>query len=247
MDKLELENLLARIDIWLLIFGVVVVVGVAGESIFGIRHWWNSRKLQEIQKSESQAQQLEIARLNKDISDAKAAQQQVELELVKQREVTAKAQADAAQAKLRAAELAIKTERTSQFVEGLALQQQGMARQIQGVPSLGDAQVNIITERLRPFAGQHITIHSTMDTSVIRLGSQFKRAFELAQLKVITFSEDMGAQYQGVVVAVKKSQGSVPQMGETLLGVIQSLGIKASGAINPTVGDADVALYLGPE
>jgi len=71
MDKAELETLLARIDVWLLIFGAIVVIGVAGESVFGIRHWWNSRKLQAIQNSENLALQAEIARLNKEAADAK--------------------------------------------------------------------------------------------------------------------------------------------------------------------------------
>jgi hypothetical protein len=63
MDKSEIEALLARLDVWLLIFGVIVVVGVAGESFFGIRHWWNSRKLQAIQNSENEAQRAEIGEL----------------------------------------------------------------------------------------------------------------------------------------------------------------------------------------
>jgi len=66
VNKLELEALLARIDIWLLVFGVVVVIGVAGESYFGIRHWWNSRKLQVLQNTENLAQQGEIERLKKE-------------------------------------------------------------------------------------------------------------------------------------------------------------------------------------
>lgn len=71
MDKTELEALLARIDIWLLVFGIVVVVGVAGESFFGMRHWWNSRKLQSLQNTENDAQRSEIARLNKEAGDAR--------------------------------------------------------------------------------------------------------------------------------------------------------------------------------
>jgi hypothetical protein len=66
VDKTELEALLARIDIWLLVFGIVVVVGVAGESFFGIRHWWNSRKLQAVQEKENLALQKEIEGLRKD-------------------------------------------------------------------------------------------------------------------------------------------------------------------------------------
>ena len=73
MDKTELESLLARIDVWLLVFGVIVVIGVAGESYFGIRHWWNSRKLQAIQDAENAALRAEIARLNKEAGDARKA------------------------------------------------------------------------------------------------------------------------------------------------------------------------------
>jgi len=81
VDKGELETLLSRIDIWLLLFGIVVVVGVAGESFFGIRHWWNSRKLQAIQQRENEALRGEIARLNKDANEAK-----VKLEEFKKRQ-----------------------------------------------------------------------------------------------------------------------------------------------------------------
>ena len=71
MDKAEIEALLARIDVWLLVFGIIVVVGVAGESFFGIRHWWNSRKLQTIQRAEERTHEEEIARLNKEAGEAR--------------------------------------------------------------------------------------------------------------------------------------------------------------------------------
>jgi hypothetical protein len=70
MDKSELEALLARIDIWLLVFGAIVVIGVAGESFFGIRHWWNSRKLQQLQNAENLALQSEIERVRSDTAKA---------------------------------------------------------------------------------------------------------------------------------------------------------------------------------
>ena len=70
MDKSELEALLARIDVWLLIFGVIVVIGVAGESVFGIRHWWNSRKLSKLQNEESEVRQGEIVRLQEQTAAA---------------------------------------------------------------------------------------------------------------------------------------------------------------------------------
>ena len=66
MDKDAIKILLERIDIWLLVFGIIVVVGVGGESFFGIRHWWNSRKLQRIEEAEEKQREATIATLNKD-------------------------------------------------------------------------------------------------------------------------------------------------------------------------------------
>src|ERR1700687_114974 len=48
--KEAIEAALSRIEVWLLIFGILVVLGVAGESLFGIRAWWNNRKLQSLQR-----------------------------------------------------------------------------------------------------------------------------------------------------------------------------------------------------
>lgn len=92
MDKSEIEALLARIDIWLLVFGIIVVIGVAGESFFGIRHWWNSRKLQAIQRADELNSQAEIARLgnltaeaNKRAAQAEERAAQANLEMAKLR------------------------------------------------------------------------------------------------------------------------------------------------------------------
>ena len=71
ISKEALGALLARIDVWLLVFGIIVVIGVAGESLFGIRYWWNSRKLQALQRAEDLARQVEMARLNREAGDAR--------------------------------------------------------------------------------------------------------------------------------------------------------------------------------
>jgi hypothetical protein len=71
--KAELEAVLSRIDVWLLVFGIIVVIGVAGESFFGIRHWWNSRKLQALEHGVDQERQAEIAGLITQAEEARKA------------------------------------------------------------------------------------------------------------------------------------------------------------------------------
>ena len=92
MDKAQIEALLARIDVWLLVFGVIVVIGVAGESFFGIRHWWNSRKLQTIQSADEQEREETIARLNEQA-------QSFQLQIAQANERTAKAELELAKLK----------------------------------------------------------------------------------------------------------------------------------------------------
>jgi len=63
-----------NIDFWLLVFGVIVVIGVGGESVLGIRHWWNSHKLDAIHETENETPRVEIARLNADAATPKQKQ-----------------------------------------------------------------------------------------------------------------------------------------------------------------------------
>lgn len=107
MDKSQIQTLLARIDVWLLVFGVIVVVGVAGESFFGIRHWWNSRKLQTIQEAEERQREETIAKLNQEAAALRReAQEQAaryterQADLEREQQKTAVAQQKAAEAQL---------------------------------------------------------------------------------------------------------------------------------------------------
>lgn len=77
-----LEGVISRIDVWLLIFGIFVVIGVAGESVFGIRAWWNNRKLHTVLESIESLRNLETAKANERSAqaDQKAAEAKLELE-----------------------------------------------------------------------------------------------------------------------------------------------------------------------
>ena len=50
MDKAQIQAALEHIDVWLLVFGIIVVIGVGGESFFGIRHWWNGPQIPEARR-----------------------------------------------------------------------------------------------------------------------------------------------------------------------------------------------------
>ena len=50
MGKEQLETSLNRLDVWLTVFGVLVAVGVVGESIAGFLHWRRSNSLSAIQE-----------------------------------------------------------------------------------------------------------------------------------------------------------------------------------------------------
>ena len=64
--KEELEALLRTLDVWVIIFGVFVAIGFAGESIVGFIHFRKGSQLQQLQTAENLAQQGEIERLHSD-------------------------------------------------------------------------------------------------------------------------------------------------------------------------------------
>jgi uncharacterized protein YdbL (DUF1318 family) len=60
MGRAELERSLSTLDIWLIIFGVFVAIGVVGESLAGFLHWRRSGQLQAVQTSENLALQKDL-------------------------------------------------------------------------------------------------------------------------------------------------------------------------------------------
>jgi hypothetical protein len=61
MDKSALEASLNSLDIWLIVFGILVAIGAVGGSVAGFLHWRRSGELQIIQTSENLALQRDIA------------------------------------------------------------------------------------------------------------------------------------------------------------------------------------------
>ena len=83
IDKSSLETLIRSLEIWAAIFGVIVVVGVAGESFFGIRLLWNNWKLQRLQASDNARLLNDVAQANARAEDARRAAAEANLELAR--------------------------------------------------------------------------------------------------------------------------------------------------------------------
>jgi hypothetical protein len=77
-----------------------VVIGVAGESIFGIRAWWNNRKLHSVQESIDELRQAETSRFNKQAAEANKDAGLAQKAAGEANERAAKAEKQAAEAKL---------------------------------------------------------------------------------------------------------------------------------------------------
>jgi hypothetical protein len=83
MDKASLESTLRTLDIWLIVFGIFVAVGVVGESVVGFLHWRRGGQLAVVQTAENLALTNSIAAANGRASDANKKAETGRLERVK--------------------------------------------------------------------------------------------------------------------------------------------------------------------
>jgi hypothetical protein len=65
MTKESLERSISTLEVWAIVFAVVVAVGVVGEAICGFKHWSKDRQLRRVLKIEEQNLELQIETLRK--------------------------------------------------------------------------------------------------------------------------------------------------------------------------------------
>jgi hypothetical protein len=70
MGKAALQASLNTLDVWLIIFGLLVAIGAVGGSVAGYLHWRRSGELQTVLEAENLAQQNEIATANATAAEA---------------------------------------------------------------------------------------------------------------------------------------------------------------------------------
>jgi len=200
-------------------------------------------------KTASDANDLKVAQAN---SDAAAANQkaeeardkalQAENDNLKMR---GQISSDATTARKAEAELARSNKETSDFAHALAQQQGVMAEQAKVPPILSEYQIQALASLLTPYAGQDIILHSTADTTVLRLKQTIALALQNAGFTFKQNSIDMGALYQGVSVAVHSPQDVPPSANALVLGLRQA-GVDVHPVTVAQIPAGQVALYMGP-
>lgn len=147
------------------------------------------------------------------------------------------------------AQLAAQTQQLDQFTQGLAVQQQGMAQQMQAAPSLNDAQVQAIAEALKPYAGQAtLEISFMMDAHCAKLGAQLRSAAAIAGVSVDDYGTVVGPIFTGVMIQVKNATPSPhPPLADALLNALRAQGIQPHPSADARVQADHVRISIGPE
>jgi hypothetical protein len=145
------------------------------------------------------------------------------------------------------AELAKQNKETSDFAQSLAQQQATMNEQAKVSPVLSSEQIAQLANALRPFRGADVILHSTTDTTVLRLEQTIHIALQKAGLTVTANSMDIGALYQGVTVVVHDPK-DVPPLANALVLSLHAAGINIQTASLPErVPAGKVAIFMGPD
>jgi hypothetical protein len=105
-----LESLLDGFGVWVIVFGIFVVVGVGGETIYGVRTWWNNRRLHVVERSIDELRQTEIATLSASGEAIKLEMKGADARIAEAQRGAAEAQRNLALAEQHSAEANVKAE-----------------------------------------------------------------------------------------------------------------------------------------
>jgi hypothetical protein len=219
MGKEALEAWLNTLDSWSAIFTLCVVIGVGGELIVHLMQSRANKRLNVLQHSEALAQEAVIARLNKDSADAKASQQEVELDLKKQEERTAKAETNLIELQERIKPRHLSKEQKDTLV-GLLSNQQPISPIVFWSMGVPDGEM---------------------------LGKDFIEVFDKIKWEVTAHNSGTvfpDQQFAGVIIAIHSGDVDVPQAG-ALQKALEKIGIRAKGSVNPAVPAGTFELRIG--
>jgi hypothetical protein len=192
---------------------------------------------------------LNIAQLTKDagIANQTAETAKLETQRVSQENIQLRLglSKEQIQARRTEAELAKQNKETFDYAHALAQQQAVMTEQARVSPILTDFQIDRLADALRPYAGTDIILHSTLDTTVLRLQNGIATAFQKAGVTFKQNSMDAGALYQGVSVVVH-SPTDVPPIANVIVSGLRAAGIKVNTVAMEGIPPGRVGVYTGP-
>ena len=223
---------------------VILAATVSLMGTIGAIHFGNVvSKLKDDELAEyKKGADLNIAQLTKDTGTANLAAEQLKKENTQLRIDLSKEQGQARKAE---GELAKQNKETYDYAHALAQQQAAMSEQARVAPILTDFQIQTLANSLVSFAGTDVILHSTPDTTVLRLKVNIATALNKAGLTFKTNETNFGALFQGVSVVVHSPQ-DVPPLANTLVQGLRNAGIEVHTSSLPDVPAGKVAIYLGP-
>lgn len=205
--KEELEALLRTLDVWVIVFGVFVAIGVAGESIVGFIHFRKSSQLQRLQTAENLAQQTVIERLRNESASI--------------RSDTAKAMERAAHAEQQAAE-------SNRIAEQERLARVKIEERL-APRRIGPKEHSAFVAALEPFAGSTVVITKLGDFEAARFGDDLVSVLKEAGWNV---QVNLAGMISPPVYGLQGLVNEESPAGKALLAVLRSLGGSFEAAPN---------------
>jgi hypothetical protein len=220
--KTELESKLDGFEVWLIIFGILVVVGVGGESLFGIRSWLNNRKLHSTEQSIDILRQAEIAQLNVSSETLRTDLRGADTRI-------AEAKRGAAEATAKAESFRLDIAKANETAERERLARIQLEARLAD-RTLSPAQRNTLTSRLTPFSGVVADVIVWGDTAEIQsisalvLDSMANAGWKIQRANAIGGT----AAVRGILVGTQPgSDAATTRASSALVAALQSLGLDA--------------------
>lgn len=251
--KDELETLLGRFEVWLLVFGILVVVGVAGESLFGIRTWWNNRKLQEVNRQIDQYRQAETAQVTQRAGEALERAAKAEQNLAGANERAALAEQHAAEANKTAEGFQLDIAKAQQAAAeaNRTAEQERLARvriEEKLAPRVLTAeQQGRLTQTLRPLGGRAVDVFVYGETpEIVSITTTLVALMNSAGLKAQFWVVTGGGAVAGILVLTRSgSDLDTQNAAHTIVSALNSAGLSA-GPWQPFTEKDTPGLLSGP-
>lgn len=244
------EANLDSIERWVIFFGLLVVIGVGGETIYGIRAWWNNRKLHAAEQSIDQLRQSEIAALMKSEAIFKLDMRNADARIAEAQRGAAEAQRSLAIAEQHSAEANAKTEGfrldiakangSAKDAEARAAEANLALEQFKAPRTLSKLKRLSVAARLRKFEPQCVEVIIVGDGKEIAgiTGPLLETVQQGGWTVNLVGKAISGPNVSGVLVSTRiGSDGTVDEAADALVSALQSVGIASERLTRQFAGE----------